>query len=445
MGRQSWLAALTALLFLSGCSDDDPLRPPPRPARNVRLAADGSGDYPTIQAAIDASISGDTISLDNGRYDGPGNVNLDFGGRNLVLRGNSGDPINCIVGNYDQSASDYRGFWFHSNETSAAAVENIMITNARASYGGGGGVLCEGASPTFRNVIFDANRTNAVGSHGGSPTFVDCVFQGNLDGGAFFTAGAPRLVRCVFAWNYIDGRGAGVSAWYSNLTVDSCVFIGNGATFGGAGIESWATGESGPGRITVTNCLFVDNISGYHGGAVMCSETSVAFTNCVFSRNACGIMGGAFLCSYRSPTIVSNCIFYGNDATQGAAINAQEDSLLTIEKSVIALNTGSPAIACGSFVEGPFAPTLVCTDVWGNPDGNWVDCIAGQDSVRNNVSLDPMFCDPSQDDFRLQPESPLFGFGCGPTFKATQIDSWRRLIARAGKRQDLSSLSRASP
>ena len=45
---------------------------------------DGSGDYPTIQAAINASSNGDIIELGDGVFTGPDNRNLDYGGRAIT-------------------------------------------------------------------------------------------------------------------------------------------------------------------------------------------------------------------------------------------------------------------------------------------------------------------------------------------------------------------------
>lgn len=47
------------------------------------VTAGGTGDFPTIQAAIDASVAGDTILLADGTFTGDGNWDLDFGGRSI--------------------------------------------------------------------------------------------------------------------------------------------------------------------------------------------------------------------------------------------------------------------------------------------------------------------------------------------------------------------------
>ena len=66
-------------------------------AATLTVAADGSGQYPTIQAAINAAFSfGDTILIGPGTYTGPGNVDLDTQGKNLTIESQAGAAATVI-------------------------------------------------------------------------------------------------------------------------------------------------------------------------------------------------------------------------------------------------------------------------------------------------------------------------------------------------------------
>ncbi|MGH9360794.1 MAG: hypothetical protein ACRD2T_02680, partial [Thermoanaerobaculia bacterium] len=58
----------------------------PQPPATLRVP----GEHPTIQAAIDAAASGDTVLLADGVHRGAGNRDLDFRGKPLHLRSENG-------------------------------------------------------------------------------------------------------------------------------------------------------------------------------------------------------------------------------------------------------------------------------------------------------------------------------------------------------------------
>lgn len=404
------------LLTIPACDDNDPVLPgPSRAPRTLSVAPDGSGEYPTIQAAIDASIDGDTISLDNGRYDDDGNRDLDFGGRAILLKSRSGNPVFCLIDSNGTQNDLHRGIWFHSDETSQSIVEGISIEDGY--HTGGAAVLCEDASPTFRGVVFCKNNSSTVDCRfGASPAFFGCTFRDNLGPGLVCYIGSTvSVVDCLFMQNYSGGSGAGIVNVSSNVSLETCTFLRNGAVFSGAAIECLTMSES-PMRanLSATRCQFLDNTAGYHGGAVDCSKADFQFTDCVFAGNACGINGGAFWCYFESAGKMSNCVLYGNEATKGAAVNIGWTSSLTLESTIVAFNQGSAAVYCDTLF-GSVEPALQCTDVYGNSGGDWVGCIADLDSTNNNISVDPMFCDAASDDFFLRPESPLLALPCGPS------------------------------
>ena len=86
-----------------------------------------------------------------------------------------------------------------------------------------------------------------------------------------------------------------------------------------------------------------------------------------------------------SCTIVENIVY---TRATGAGIFAWDSSTVTIDQTIIAFNRGSCGVACSS---GGTA-TLTCSDVSDNEGGDWVDCIAGQESSGGNLNVNPFFC-----------------------------------------------------
>ena len=90
------------------------------------------GDYPTIQAAIDAASDGDTVAVADGIHRGEGNKALDFHGKAITVRSLLGEPTSCII----DCEYDSRGVLFQSGEGPDSAVIGIKIWQGYA-----GGVL----------------------------------------------------------------------------------------------------------------------------------------------------------------------------------------------------------------------------------------------------------------------------------------------------------------
>jgi hypothetical protein len=131
-------------------------------ARGVGVAAATErlvpSQYPTIQAAIDAAVDGDIVTVADGVYTGTGNRDIDFLGKELTVRSENG-PANCIIDCEASWTDPHRGFYFHDSETAASVLEGVTIQNGYAPDEEGcgttgGGILCrDSANPTIRNCL----------------------------------------------------------------------------------------------------------------------------------------------------------------------------------------------------------------------------------------------------------------------------------------------------
>src|SRR5512139_3387233 len=110
----------------------------PTPSGTTLLVRpDGTGDYPTIQAAIDAAAEGDTVALADGIFTGTGNKDLDYHGKAITVCSQSGEAEACVI----DCAGSGRGVNFHSAEGPTSVLAGIAVR--RGSWAAPGGIRCE--------------------------------------------------------------------------------------------------------------------------------------------------------------------------------------------------------------------------------------------------------------------------------------------------------------
>ena len=100
------IVMLAGIILLLSC---------PASARVWVLHADGSGDAPTIGAAIDSADGGDIIELTDGVYTGPGNRDLYAGEMWYLVRSQSGNPEACIIDVEGSAGEHHRAFTFSAD------------------------------------------------------------------------------------------------------------------------------------------------------------------------------------------------------------------------------------------------------------------------------------------------------------------------------------------
>jgi len=180
---------------------------------------EGTGDFPTIQAAVDAAGDGDVIELVDGTFTGPGNRDIEIPARIMTIRSQGGIPQNCVIDCQGDPDDQHRGFSFRTPEIAGTStLEGVTIVNGY--HGLGGAIWCEGTSPLIRNCVFSHNAAfcdpsmagGAISCDLASPTMIECTF---LDNGAVF-------------------GGAMICCWGSDPLLERCVFRANSATEGGA-------------------------------------------------------------------------------------------------------------------------------------------------------------------------------------------------------------------
>ena len=387
----------------------------PVSATTYFVTPDGTGDYPTIQAAIDAVVDGDIIELTDGTFTGDGNRDVDYLGKAITIRSQTGDPADCTIDRMGSSQEPHRAFHFHSGEQSGSVLSGVTITNGWAHDDARGGCIrCENASaPVITNCLFTHTRGAAALCISQSHLQLeDCVFMFNdayEGGGVCCEEATLTLMGCGFYENTADFLGGAVHAHAAVVELLDCEFADNSSTHGGA--ADFHIGSV----IAVSNCRFYQNSAGEAGCLCLFAMCQGLVENCTFARNSCQSWASALSVGKSSTCEVSGCTFYRNRGGAGAL--SLTDNEFPVSNTLIAFNEEGPGIYQYSQV------TLTCCDIVGNQGGDWIGMFAGQYGINGNIAEDPLFCDPGNGDFTVACTSPCAPFTL-PNPECDLIGAW---------------------
>jgi len=167
----------------------------------------------TIMEGIDLTLEGDTVFATPAIYQGTGNKDIDFGGKDIVLAA-SGDVDNTVI---DCQLSG-RALYFHNGETEAAAVMGFTLKNGIIA-GNGGAIRCENASsPRIANCLIIGNIVSGFGGGiacdgSSNSTIVNCTISKNTANGQYNSGGgiycfdsSPIIKNTIVYENYGPGQ-----------------------------------------------------------------------------------------------------------------------------------------------------------------------------------------------------------------------------------------------
>ena len=230
----------------------------------ITVDPNGTGEYPTIQAAIDASYyDGDTVIVAPGTYTGLGNRDIDFLGKAITVRSTETNDPNIVAATIidcnGTEAEPHRGFYFHSGEDANSVLSGITITNGYSEKGSG--IYCISGSPMIANCSFYQNgafftlaESELTTTESSGETRPPRRPPSPRGGGMYNDQNSsPIVVNCTFISNGWEGAGGGMFNYISSPMVTNCTFSENRARYGG-GMCNWF--GSNP---TVTNCILWDN------------------------------------------------------------------------------------------------------------------------------------------------------------------------------------------
>jgi len=265
-------------------------------------------DYPTIQAAVDATWGGETIIVRAGTYTGEGNRNIKIN-KIITVKSETG-PENTVI----DCEGAGRGFTI-TNVSNLNVLDGFKIINGSVTGSDyGGGIYCSSASPQVSNCIISDNSSGYGGgiySSGGSPIFNNCIINNNHGGGIYSSGDSLIFNNCVINNNSTPNQGGGIYFSGGSLSLNNCVINDNSAS-AAAGGGIYFTGS---GSLSLSNCTIIGNSASYGGGI---SAVNLSCINCVILMNNAGNGGGGIYIS--GVNTLTNCTFAWNSAGKGGGI-----------------------------------------------------------------------------------------------------------------------------
>ncbi len=371
-------------------------------------------DQPTIQAGIDAASDGDLVLVESGKYV----ENIDFLGKAITVQSIVGADSTIIDGNREGSVVT-----FVNLETEEAVIDGFTITNGSGTvdpiYGitYGGGIYCNGTSPTITNCRIMRNYAIRDYCYGGGiyseyaypgPTITNCTIMENIVGfhaglfGSEAAAGAgicyyyvtsPTITNCTISKNFAlgDGYGGGIRCMMSSPIITDCTISQNSASC------IWAGGYGGGiyghfnGAGPIVKRSIISKNTAKHGGGISCSFDGT-IENCTISENLADDRGGGIYAYTCGPTI-TNCTFSGNTADRGGGIYC---------------NTASPRVTNCILWEDSASSAPEIEEGYGSPLFTYC-VVQGGWPGEGNIDADPLFIGGGN--YHLRPQSPCIDAG----------------------------------
>ena len=325
------------------------------PAAGVTVSGGGLSRVFEVDANVNTSISGLTIT--SGNENGPGAGLANFGGtatlNDCVLSGNlavSGGGV-------------YTGIY-------GTTTLNDSTISGNSAYLNGGGVYDSLGSTTLSNCTISGNSAEKGGglyNFVGATTLTDCTVSGNFavnGGGLAVLFGTSTLTNCTFSEDIATANGGGLYNNGGTTTLSECTFTGDSALVNGGGLYNNAFGTA-----TLDDCTFTGDSASAKGGGLANSSGTTTLTNCTLSGNAAAHGGGLY--NFMGTAELADCTVSGNSAPNGGGLYTTAGTTTLFGCTV----SGNSADAAGGGMFNYFGTT------------NLTDCLVSGNSAANSGGL----------------------------------------------------------
>jgi parallel beta-helix repeat protein len=393
------------------------------PVNATTLEVGESKAYTSIQTAINDAVTGDTVLVYDGTYVG----NISIMGKSITVRSVNGANSTIIDGNGNGTVVN-----LINGEGPGSAVDGFTITK-----GNNGGIYCYSSSVTITNSTISGNTANSGGgilSNSCALTITNSTISGNTagsqGGGIYYvyTSSSSTITNSTITGNTANSGGGGIAFAYSSPTITNSTITGNTTNYQGGGIYCASYSSPIITNSTITeNTVISNDVESYGGGIYIANYSSPTITNSTITGNTAisngrDCYGGGICCiAYSSPTITNSTI------TGNSAVSYAGSPFGSYGGGICSLNDSSPKIK-NSILWGDSATTgneIYLDNSSINVTYSDVDQ-DGDSGSNGNIRQDPLFVDPENGDFHLQPDSPCIDAGTSDGAPSTDMESFPR-------------------
>jgi CSLREA domain-containing protein len=319
----SQLPAITSAIIIQGNGADNTIA---QASATNPVTSSATHDYRVLEVTASGSLTLNNLTVRHGRCY---SIHYPCGAGGVYNLGTLHVNNSIISHNFAFAGG---GGIYTSNGT--LSLTNVAFNNNHTNGYGGGLRSGDGGNVTLSNVTFIGNQGlwggGMANTTNSNPTLTEVTFSYNTaqsTGGGFYNEvnSSPSLSHVIFEHNYAQsGHGGGMhNSNNSNPSLTNVMFDTNSASSYHSGGGGLSNVKSGP---TLTNVIFVNNITAGNGGGMLNDDNShPLLKNVTFSGNTADLGGGVANFNNSSPVFMDS-IFSGNSAHFGGGMYNEQNS-----------------------------------------------------------------------------------------------------------------------